>query len=66
MEYPDKEYLMYSYPFQDHDARKPSFRVHKKGYYCYGCQKKGNYWQFYKDYYGWDDDNVRPHYYYKR
>jgi len=58
-EYPDKEYVMYNCPFKDHDDRRPSFRVHKKGYYCYGCQKKGNYWQFLKDYNGWDDDQVK-------
>ena len=48
-EYPEKEYMMYKCPFKDHEDKKPSFRVHKNGYYCYGCQKKGNYWQFYKD-----------------
>jgi len=58
-EYPDKEYVMYNCPFKGHDDRRPSFRVHKKGYYCYGCQKKGNYWQFLKDYNGWDDDQVK-------
>jgi len=42
-EYPDKEYVRYNCPFKDHEDRKPSFPVHKKGY-CYGCQKKGNYW----------------------
>ena len=57
-EYPDKEYVMYNCPFKDHDDGRPSFRVHKKGYYCYGCQKKGNYWQFLKDYNGWDDEKV--------
>ncbi|AUB59382.1 hypothetical protein BK009_01005 [Methanobacterium subterraneum] len=61
-EYPNKEYVMYSCPFQDHDDKKPSFRVHKKGYYCYGCQKKGNYWQFFKDYHGWNDEQVRQHF----
>jgi DNA primase len=57
-EYPDKDYFMYNCPFQDHEDKKPSFRVHKKGYYCYGCQKKGNYWQFLKDYNKWDDEKV--------
>ena len=58
-EYPDKEYVMYNCPFQDHNDRKPSFRVHKKGYYCYGCQKRGNYWQFLKDCNGWDDKKIK-------
>lgn len=57
-EYPEKEYVMYHCPFQDHDDKKPSFRVHRCGYFCYGCLKKGNYWLFLKDYYGWDDDKV--------
>lgn len=61
-EYPDKEYVMYNCPFKDHNDRKPSFRVHKKGYYCYGCQKKGNYWQFLKDYYNLNDRLVREHF----
>lgn len=58
-EYPEKEYVMYNCPFPDHDDTKPSFRVHRCGYYCYGCLKKGNYWQFLKDYYGWDDIKVK-------
>lgn len=60
-EYPDKEYVMYNCPFQDHNDRKPSFRVHKMGYYCYGCQKRGNYWQFLRDFNGWDDKKVRQY-----
>lgn len=60
-EYSDKEYVMYNCPFKDHDDKKPSFRVHKKGYYCYGCQKKGNYWQFFKDFNGWSDNKVRQY-----
>ncbi len=60
-EYPDKEYVMYNCPFQDHKDRKPSFRVHKKGYYCYGCQKRGNYWQFIKDFYGLNNSQVREY-----
>ena len=58
-EYPDKEYVMYNCPFKDHKDNKPSFRVHKRGYYCYGCQKRGNYWQFLKDFHDWEDKNVR-------
>lgn len=58
-EYPEKEYVMYHCPFPDHDDKKPSFRVHRCGYYCYGCKKKGNYWQFLKEYYGWNDERVR-------
>ena len=49
-EYPEKEYIMYHCPFPDHDDKKPSFRVHRCGYYCYGCQRKGNYWKFKKSY----------------
>jgi hypothetical protein len=48
-EYPEKEYVMYHCPFHDHEDKKPSFRVNKKGYYCYGCQRKGDYWQFLKN-----------------
>lgn len=50
-EYPEKEYVMYNCPFPDHEDKKPSFKVNKKGYYCYGCGKRGNSWQFLKDYY---------------
>lgn len=57
-EYPEKEYVMYNCPFPDHDDNKPSFRVHRCGYYCYGCLKKGNYWQFLKDYNGWSNERV--------
>ncbi|ADZ09378.1 hypothetical protein Metbo_1134 [Methanobacterium lacus] len=46
--YPEKEYVMYHCPFHDHEDKKPSFRVNKKGYYCYGCGRKGNYWDFLK------------------
>ncbi len=49
-EYPEKEYVMYHCPFHDHEDKKPSFQVNKKGYYCYGCQRKGNYCHFFKDY----------------
>jgi hypothetical protein len=62
-EYPEKEYVMYKCPFPDHDDKKPSFRVHRCGYYCYGCLKKGNYWQFLKDYYGWSDARVKNYIY---
>lgn len=58
-EYPEKEYVMYKCPFHDHEDNKPSFRVHKTGYYCYGCERKGNYWQFLKDYYHWNDNEVK-------
>jgi len=57
--YPDKEYVMYRCPFLDHEDRNPSFRVHKNGYQCYGCQRKGNYFQFLKDYNGWNDEEVK-------
>jgi len=60
-EYLEKRYNMYNCPLPGHVDKKPSFMVHEKGYYCYGCQKKGNYWQFYKDLHGWTDDEVRSH-----
>lgn len=60
-EYPEKNYVMYNCPFPGHVDKKPSFMVHEKGYYCYGCQKKGNYWQFFKDFHGWSDDEVKKH-----
>ena len=60
-EYPDKEYVMYKCPFNDHEDHKPSFRVHKTGYKCYGCNRKGNYFQYYKDYYGWTNEQVKTH-----
>jgi len=41
-EHPDKEYNMYCCPFPDHEDNNPSFRVHRVGYKCYGCGKKGN------------------------
>ncbi|MBP2045147.1 CHC2 zinc finger domain-containing protein [Methanobacterium aggregans] len=58
-EYPEKEYVMYQCPFSDHEDLKPSFRVHKTGYYCYGCQRRGNYWQFLKDCYGWGYEEIK-------
>lgn len=48
-EYPEKEYVMYNCPFTDHDDNKPSFKVNKYGYYCYGCERRGNYYQFLKE-----------------
>jgi hypothetical protein len=57
--YPEKKYVMYHCPFKDHPDNNPSFRVYKTGYSCYGCEKSGNYWQFLKDYYGWDDNQVK-------
>lgn len=60
-EYPDKEYVMYRCPFPRHTDNKPSFRVHKTGYYCYGCGRKGNYFQFLKDYNGWSNKQVKAH-----
>ncbi|MBW4257866.1 hypothetical protein KTG15_09210 [Methanobacterium sp. YSL] len=41
-EHPDKEYVMYCCPFPNHQDNKPSFKVHRTGYECYGCGKKGN------------------------
>ena len=61
---PEKEYpkyIMYHCPFPDHDDNKPSFMVHEKGYKCYGCERKGNYWQFLKDYNNWNDEQVKTY-----
>ncbi len=58
-EYPAKKYVMYHCPFKDHEDKKPSFMVHAKGYKCYGCGKKGNYWQFFKDFHGWNNEMIR-------
>lgn len=60
-EYPEKEYVMYHCPFPGHDDQKPSFMVHRCGYYCYGCGKKGNYFQFLKDISGWSNEQVKAH-----
>lgn len=60
-EYPEKEYIMYRCPFPGHTDNNPSFRVYKTGYSCYGCGKKGNYFQFLKDYYGWSNNQVKSH-----
>lgn len=49
--YPEKEYVMYHCPFHDHDDKKPSFRVNRNGYYCYGCGRNGNYEKFIKNVY---------------
>lgn len=58
-EYPEKEYVMYCCPFPDHEDNSPSFRVHKTGYLCYGCQRKGNYWEFLKEYNNWTNADVK-------
>lgn len=41
-------YVQYVCPFPDHNDTDPSFTVYKNGYYCFGCGKKGNSWQFLK------------------
>lgn len=41
-EHSEKEYVMYHCPFPDHEDTKPSFKVHRTNYECYGCGKKGN------------------------
>lgn len=58
---PNKPYVMYKCPFKDHDDNKPSFMVYPTGYKCKGCGKKGNYFQFIKDYNGWTDEEVKEH-----
>ena len=60
-QYPDKEYVIYHCPFTDHNDDNPSFLVHKRGYTCYGCERSGNYWQFLKDYYGWNNNQVKTY-----
>ncbi len=60
-EYPGKDYVMYRCPFQDHEDYNPSFQVNKTGYKCYGCNRKGNYFQFLKDYNKWSDEEVKIH-----
>ena len=59
--YPNKKYVMYKCPFPDHPDNNPSFMVYKKGYKCYGCERKGNFWQFLKDYNGWDDNQIKAY-----
>ena len=59
--YPNKEYVMYRCPFQDHEDNNPSFQVYKTGYQCYGCNRKGNYFQFLKDYNKWSNEQVKNH-----
>ena len=54
-----ENYNMYHCPFPDHEDLKPSFMVHSKGYKCLGCSKKGNYWQFLKEYCNWDNNEVK-------
>lgn len=58
---PNKPYVMYKCPFKDHEDNKPSFMVYPTGYKCKGCGKKGNYFQFLKDYNGWTDEEVKEH-----
>lgn len=61
---PQREYVnydMYHCPFPDHHDSNPSFLVHENGYKCYGCQRKGNYWQFLKDYNNWSDEEVKKY-----
>lgn len=54
-----EHYNMYHCPFSDHEDKHPSFQVYHTGYKCYGCGRKGNHWQFLKEYYGWTDNQVR-------
>lgn len=54
-----EHYNMYNCPFPDHDDNHPSFQVHITGYKCHGCGKNGNYWEFIKDYNGWNDEQVK-------
>lgn len=58
-QYPNKEYVLYHCPFPDHMDNNPSFAVYETNYHCFGCGKHGNYWQFLKDYNGWNNNQVR-------
>lgn len=58
-ESPLKPYVMYNCPFPDHEDNKPSFMVYPTGYKCKGCGRKGNYFQFLKDYHGWSNEQVK-------
>lgn len=58
---PIKEYSKYDFyncPFH-HPDNNPSFAVYETNYHCFGCGKHGNYWQFLKDYNGWNNNQVR-------
>lgn len=54
-----KDYIQYNCPFGDHNDSKPSFTVYKTNYICFGCNRKGNYWQFLKDFYGMSDYQIK-------
>ncbi len=54
-----KNYVVYHCPFTDHPDHHPSFIVHQHGYKCYGCKRRGNYWQYLKEFKGWSDEQVR-------
>ncbi len=54
-------YDMYHCPFPDHEDLNPSFTVYEKIYICFGCNRKGNYWQFLKEYNDWDDNQVNTY-----
>ena len=54
-------YSKYLCPFNDHKDSSPSFTVYENGYYCFGCQKHGNFWQFLKDYYNWNNNQVKKY-----
>lgn len=56
-----EEYVTYNCPFPDHTDNNPSFMVYKTGYRCLGCGRKGNYWQFLKDYYNWNNEQVKAY-----
>lgn len=58
---PNKPYVMYHCPFPDHEDNTPSFMVYPTGYKCHGCGRKGNYFQFLKDYHNWTDEQVKAH-----
>lgn len=56
---PNKPYVMYHCPFPKHEDSTPSFMVYPTGYNCKGCGRKGNYFQFLKDYHGWSNEQVK-------
>ncbi len=61
---PEREYTnydAYNCPFPDHQDNNPSFVVYDSGYKCYGCDRKGNYWQFLKDRRNMSDSQIRKY-----
>lgn len=61
---PEREYThydVYHCPFPDHSDNKPSFIVYNSGYKCYGCNRRGNYWQYLKERRNMNDTEIRKY-----